>query len=541
MNIRRGRRSVMRWSGLSNRLGRGALLVATLFWGASPAFCQGAAPSSNEPTAELAQSVKELEAQVKELRSAVAELRAEAAEYHAEAQELRRQLELARTPAPSETPSAPASEAQSTAQSYLPSGGPEPTPSAQGTEHRPMTLAEQLQLLSAKVDEQYQTKVESASKYRVKLSGILLFNLFSNRGYMDNADSPHLVEERAPDQARGNFGGTLRQTMFGLDVTGPQWAGAKTSGNVQFDFSGGFPNTLNGVNFGIVRMRTATLRFDWKDTSVVGGQDALFFSPLTPTSLASLAEPALSYTGNLWNWVPQLRVEHRMRFSENSTITVQGGILDPVTGEPPLQQFYRAPQAGEASNAPGVGSRVAWTTQLFGQPMTIGVGGYYSRENWGFGRTIDGWAGTSDWSFPLGRWFGLTGEFYRGRAIGGLGGGIGRSVVFNGTLSVPTTLVQGLDDMGGWSQLKYRPTSKLEFNAAYGQDSSFASEVRAASGSTSYFDPKQVANRGGFVNFIYHPRSALLFSLEYRRLRSATVADPFNSGNHVNLGMGILF
>jgi hypothetical protein len=34
-------------------------------------------------------------------------------------------------------------------------------------------------LVQAKVDEQYQTKVESASKYRVRLSGIVLMNLLS--------------------------------------------------------------------------------------------------------------------------------------------------------------------------------------------------------------------------------------------------------------------------------------------------------------------------------------------------------------------------
>jgi len=37
-------------------------------------------------------------------------------------------------------------------------------------------------LLAAKVEDQYQSKVESASKYRVRLSGIALMNLFSNQG-----------------------------------------------------------------------------------------------------------------------------------------------------------------------------------------------------------------------------------------------------------------------------------------------------------------------------------------------------------------------
>jgi len=53
------------------------------------------------------------------------------------------------------------------------------------------------------------------------------------------------------------------------------------------------------VNFGIARMRTASLRLDWKNTAVIAGQDSLFFSPLSPTSFASLATPAFPSAGNL--------------------------------------------------------------------------------------------------------------------------------------------------------------------------------------------------------------------------------------------------
>ena len=59
------------------------------------------------------------------------------------------------------------------------------------------SLEEEYQLLSGKVDDQYQTKVESASKYRVRLSGIVLMNLFSNQGVVDNIDLPTLAY-RAP-------------------------------------------------------------------------------------------------------------------------------------------------------------------------------------------------------------------------------------------------------------------------------------------------------------------------------------------------------
>jgi hypothetical protein len=505
-------------------------------------WCQEAPPDSGQ-TAALAQSVNDLQQQVKELRAAVTELRAEAAQYHAQTDELQRQLQAYKAQAAPEQ-QMEASNRQTTGSTigYLPgTTGAGTLEEEQTATKHPASLEEQLQLLTAKVDDQYQTKVESASKYRLRLSGILLFNLFSNRGYMDSTDIPHLVQERNPDQARGSFGGTLRQSLIGLEVFGPTFAGAKTRGEVQFDFAGGFPPEIGGITSALIRLRTATLHLDWNRTSIIGGQDTLFFSPLSPTSLASVAVPALTYSGNLYSWTPQLRIEHRIDVSDHSSFLVQAGILDPLTGEPPVQQFYRTPQAGEAGNAPAVASRVAWSTTVLGQPLTVGAGGYYSRENWGFGRVVDGWAGMTDWSIPFGSKLAITGEFYRGRGIGGLGGAIGRSVLFTSTLADPNSVLRGLDDIGGWSQLKVKPWEKLEFNAAFGQDNAFANDVKAFSGSTSYFDPKVARNRSEFVNFIYHARSNLLFSMEYRRLRTFTISDSHNTGNHVNLGMGILF
>ena len=60
------------------------------------------------------------------------------------------------------------------------------------------------QLLSGKIDEQYQTKLESASKYRVRFSGIVLFNLFSNNGSVDNLDVPQSATDAGQKQRRGS-------------------------------------------------------------------------------------------------------------------------------------------------------------------------------------------------------------------------------------------------------------------------------------------------------------------------------------------------
>jgi hypothetical protein len=282
-------------------------------------------------------------------------------------------------------------------------------------------LDEEYELLSSKVDEQHQSKVESASKYRVRLSGIVLLNLFANKGQVENQDFPTVPLAVPPGTPSGSVGATLRQSQLGLEIFGPRVAGARTSADLQMDFSGGFQNTWDGVDAGIIRLRTATMRLDWAKTSIIAGQDGLFFSPTTPTSFATLAVPALAYAGNLWNWTPQVRIEHRFTVSENSSWLVQAGILDNLNGDFPVDSNFRAPQASELSRQPAYASRAAWSHVLFGQKLTLGGGGYYGRQNYGFSRNVNAWAGMADWAVPLGRRFALTGKFYRGSALGGLG------------------------------------------------------------------------------------------------------------------------
>ena len=50
-----------------------------------------------------------------------------------------------------------------------------------------------------------------------------------------------------------------------------------------------------------------------------------------------------------------------------------------------------------------------------GRPMGIGASGYYSRQDWGIGWDVDGWAVATDWRIPLPSRLELSGEFYRGR------------------------------------------------------------------------------------------------------------------------------
>ncbi len=531
-------------NGLPEWIRKSSIAGLVLLVGSVAGWAQEAsAPATPQPDAMTA-AVHELQEQVRELRSAVVEVRSEAAQYRAETAELRRELQATRGELAASSPAPPAG---SYAVSHETAGVPESAnPSSKpvkesALEDRVASLEESSQLLNSKVDDQYQTKVESASKYRVRVSGIVLLNLFSNRGTSDNQDFPTWATPSSPSDPKGTFGASLRQSELGLEIFGPRLAGAKTSGNLQFDFSGGFPNTFNGVSFGLVRLRIASMRMDWEHTSIVAGQDNAFVSPLSPTSFASLAVPALGYAGNLWGWIPQVRVEHRFDLSGEQKVTLQAGILDNLTGEPPDDPFRRTPSAGERSSQPAYGARVAWTRNVFGQSMTLGTAGYYSRQDWGFNRHVDAWAGMADWEIPLAPRVSLSGEFYRGLAIGGLAGGFGRSVLFSGDPTQAGTLVRGLDAIGGWSQLKFKASAKLEFNGAFGLDNPFAEDLRAFSAPQSYFLPTLAQNRGSLVNFIYRPRSDLLFSAEYRHLRTFLINSNSNAAEQVNMMMGILF
>jgi len=507
-------------------------------------------PASREVSAN---EVRDLQEQVRELRTMVEQMRDESAQSRSEMQQLRQELQSTRgllersaslasiQPAPSAGPGAPLPAISSDAHSSATSQAASATPDASALEDRVQKLEESTSLLGSKIDEQYQTKVETASKYRARLSGIILMNAFRNVGTSDNLDFPNTAGPLGPNFTNTSFGATLRQSEIGLEVFGPTVAGARTSANVQLDFAGGFAAVNNGANFGIARLQTAALHFDWAHTSVIAGQDSLFVSPLSPTSFASLAVPTFAYAGNLWGWIPQIRVEHRFELSDAQAITLQAGILDNFSWQPPDDPYFRHAQAGEQDGQPAYGLRTAWSHTVFGRPLSFGTAGYYGRQNWAGNRYLDTWAGMTDWQLPIAPRFTLSGEFYRGRGMGALGAGISRAVVFGGDPGSIWTPLRGLNSAGGWSQLKFQLTPKVEFNGTFAEDNAFAGDIRGFATDANNFGTIIGRNHGALGNVVYRPRSDLLFSAEFRRLHTFPVYTSSSITNQVNLAIGVLF
>ena len=61
-------------------------------------------------------------------------------------------------------------------------------------------LKEEQAILQAEVKQHEQTKVESASKYGLTVTGLALFNAYSNAGVVDERSSPPLPFRAMPDR-----------------------------------------------------------------------------------------------------------------------------------------------------------------------------------------------------------------------------------------------------------------------------------------------------------------------------------------------------
>ena len=372
-----------------------------------------------------------------------------------------------------------------------------------------------------------QSKVESDSKYPVKISGLILFNGFVNRGKVDMAATP-----TASLFGAGSTGISARQTVLGIDARGPHLMGAESSADLRVDFDGqpassGSTSTYAGssnANSTVLRLRTAHAQMQWRHSQAFFALDRPIFSPDTPTSLTAVAEPPLAWSGNLWAWNPQFGLTQQVPLTGRMRGALTLAMID-VADAPATQMATSgavSASTAEQSHWPGGEAHLSLLGDSAEQPAHLGFGGYIAPHLSTGGQSFNAWAGTLDLGVGMPGHLSLTGSSYRGQALGGLGGGAYKDYVVGTTAG--ESYFRSLDDVGGWVQLKEKPSERLQFNAAFGTDQVFAHELRplASGPSTSY--PNLARNHTFTGNIIYSPSSYLLFSFEYRRLETAPVS-----------------
>jgi hypothetical protein len=406
-------------------------------------------------------------------------------------------------------------------------------------------LREQQDAMQAEIKQHDQSKVETFSKYPLRLSGLILFNAFSNAGVVDDTDLPTIALGRFPGASHGSSGATLKQTLLALDATGPRIAGARSSADVSIDFFGGVSSNTYGYSYsaGVVRMRQSWVSLDWYKTTAQAGYTVPLISPLSPTSYATVAQPGMAGSGNLWNWSPQIRVEQRIPFSEQRRIGLEGGLIDPPASG------YTANQLDspvEASRHPGYEGRISYSAdgsrKGVPRPFALGVSGYSAHQFYSSATQIHSWAVTGDWQIPIFRWFALTGEAYRGRSLGGLGGGTYKDIVTGPDSVTGITRTTGVETAGGWSQLKFIPNSTFQLNAAFGLDDAFASNFEGFNFSAATEAAiSSTRNSSVVANLIYRPKTYLILSPEFRRIRTWPYTGPANIANIFTITAGYEF
>lgn len=410
-------------------------------------------------------------------------------------------------------------------------------------------LQERVEALEEEVKTQDQAKVESNSKYPLRINGLVLINGFINRGTVDNLDLPSVALPSATGTSV-NTGAGLRQSIIGIQGFGPRIASAKTSADVSFDFFGGLPYSNYVSSAGIVRMRTASVHMDWERNSLDGGLETPFISPLSPTSYATVAEPGMAWAGNLWSWAAQFRYMHRfVGPNEQQHFQIEAGFWDdPATGVTSTNSF-RAPSPSERSGQPGYEGRVSYGS-VEGQGLEFGVGGYYSRQVYPtttangtpYNFYNDSWAFTTDWRVPIAHRFEVSGEGYRGQSLGGFGGGVYKDVISGTDPTSGAPVIRGLNDIGGWTQLKSRFGGSLEANAVIGQDNGFAADFHSVIlPPNSSQIQLRARNRMVAGNLIYRPKTYLIFSPEYRRIWTWPIYGVRNTADIFTLSVGYEF
>ncbi len=197
------------------------------------------------------------------------------------------------------------------------------------------------EMLQAQVQELAQVKVESGSKFPVRLTGTIVSNTVVNSGDANWLESPNIVGTASG----GSMTSTMRQSRVGLDVHSIAVGAWEAKGALIVDFMGGTPGFVTGTVMGLPRLLYAFGRLERGGTAFQAGQDHAMLAPRDPTSLAAFAFPQFFRAGNLYLRAPQVRVEQRL-----GGFTAKAGIIAPIAGDAPGAYVF-APTAGEGERS----------------------------------------------------------------------------------------------------------------------------------------------------------------------------------------------
>ena len=380
---------------------------------------------------------------------------------------------------------------------------PQPSPEA--------TLEEKVEIQGQRIDEQAQTKVEASQKFPIRLTGMALFNAFLNSRQNGGVDYPIVATNTGP----GHAGATIRQTIIGLDYSGPTtvWGG-KVQGSVYMDF---FAGTTNSA----MRVRTGSIEIDWKNRSIMAGLEKPIFNPREPSSLAQVGISPLTGAGNLWLWLNQARFEQDIHFLPSAGVRAQVGVVQTREIGP-----YVGTVTPEASR-PGLEGRFNFFYNLDDERRLEFAPGFHTSVTHAAGQSIPSTLYSFDWFFNPWKPVEFSGAFYSGQNVAHLGSGTRQGFgLYYGKF------VYAVESRGGWGQITLHALPRLDFHLFTGQvDDSSSHLGTGAIGKNLLF--------GG--NSYFHLAPNVLLGLEASQLRTVYLGQGTRINNHYDLALAYLF
>ena len=364
----------------------------------------------------------------------------------------------------------------------------------------------------------------------VQLTGMVLVNGFWNSSQVSNVDLPLAA---VPDSVGVKGGGaSIRQTRIGVLVNDPDVLGGSFTGEIDADFYGGQQPSGSGRTSPLLRLRRATGEIDWSHVQLMVGQEKPLVSPRNPRSLAAVGFPEFSGSGNLWLWIPQMRVTVETGYSLR--LALQAAVIAPAAGTA-QPAFNTSLDSAERTGRPYLEGRLRLGWGAADNPSEIGIGVHQ-----GWLKNLDSLSGdsiqvsqavTADARFLFGP-FELIGEFFTGKGLAGLGGGgVGQNVGVDGAV-VHTT--------GGWGQFNARPMKDWMFGVGCGIDDPKDADVYTVGDSTYLTKGGRLKNLACEGHLQWTPPGPVVVGFEFRQIRTTYLTGE-ERVNHLNLAIGYRF
>jgi hypothetical protein len=266
------------------------------------------------------------------------------------------------------------------------------------------------------------------------------------------------------------------------------------------------------------------MEIDWADRSIMAGVDKPIFNPREPSSLAQVAVSPLTGAGNLWLWMPQVRLEQDLALGTSSGIHARMGVVEtnetgPYAGSDPVGALEPA--------RPGLEGRFEFFHKLDDERRFELAPGFHISTTHAGGFSIPSQVFSVDWLFRPIHLLEFTGAYFRGQNVAPLGTGQIRQgfTIYDGE-------AYAINSQGGWGQLTLHAARRLDFHLFTGQQDDQNSELNpGAIGKNLLF--------GG--NLYYRIAPNVLLGWEASQIRTSYLGQGTRINNHYDLALGYLF